>query len=194
MKSATVFVICLISLMALIMLNQRWAESWLIYSKPDLPWQGWRFLTASFCHTNFYHFVINSAGLIVIWQLFKAHLDWQRLIILIPMISFLVTLGLWIFNPEVIWYVGLSGTLHGVFSYAVCQDIAKKVALAWPLLLGLIIKLGFEQFGSEQTMMADLIEANVLVDAHLYGAIVGLGYYFISVFLVGKIKTPKAHR
>ena len=193
MKSATVFVISLISLMALIMLNQTWAESWLIYSKPDLPWQVWRFLTASFCHTNFYHFAINSAGLIVIWQLFKAHLDWLHLSVLIPVNSMFVALALWLFNPEVIWYVGLSGTLHGVFSYAVCQDIAKKVALAWPLLLGLIIKLGFEQFGVEQTMMANMIEANVLVDAHLYGAIIGLACYFLNLCLIGKIKTPKAH-
>ncbi|MCE0558311.1 MULTISPECIES: rhombosortase [unclassified Motilimonas] len=182
MRSTFLFIVILIFTMAMIMLNQTWAQLWLIYSRPELPWQAWRFLTASFCHTNSYHFAINSAGLIVIWQLFKPHLPWLRLSTLIIIISSLVGLSLWLFNPDVIWYVGLSGTLHGLFSYGVCKDIAQKVSLAWPLLFGLIGKLAFEQFGSEPTMMANLIEANVMVDAHLYGAIIGLCCYLIGFF------------
>jgi membrane associated rhomboid family serine protease len=41
-------------------------------------------------------------------------------------------------------------------------------------LIGLALKVGNEQLNGAGSLMPDLIDANVAVDSHLYGAIIGL--------------------
>ena len=75
---------------------------------------------------------------------------------------------MWLFSPEVIWYVGLSGILHGLLA-----------AIAWqryPILLVLLmVKLGLEQLYGGLPATANLTGGAVIVDAHLYGAVIGIG-------------------
>lgn len=168
-----------LALMVLTMLNQPWSEQWLIFYRPELPAQAWRFLTASLCHTNANHLLVNSLGLLMIWLLFKRHFYWQNLTLLMLIASLGVSIGLWFFDPDVVWYVGLSGTLHGLFCYGACKDVEQKIRFGWLLCLGIALKLALEQWGPPQQAMAALIDANVLVNAHLYGAIVGIMYYLI---------------
>ncbi|MEP7766379.1 hypothetical protein, partial [Sanguibacter sp. 26GB23] len=55
----------------------------------------------------------------------------------------------------------------------------------WLLLIGILIKVGHEQiFGASQDI-ADLINATVAIDAHLFGTISGLT---IIVILYGKLR------
>ncbi len=166
-----------LTMMILAMLNQQWSEQWLIFYRPELPTQGWRFLTASLCHTNTNHLIVNSIGLIIIWQLFRRHFNWLNLLALLVLTSLAVGLALWLFDPDVIWYVGLSGTLHGLFCYGACKDLESKIRFGRLLCIALVVKLAFEQWGPPQQAMADLIAANVLVNAHLYGALAGFIYY-----------------
>jgi len=49
------------------------------------------------------------------------------------------------------------------------------------LLIGLVIKLVDEQFFESSPFMAELIEAGVAINAHLYGAVIGLGLGVINV-------------
>jgi hypothetical protein len=57
-------------------------------------------------------------------------------------------------------------------------------------LIGLVLKVGNEQLNGAGSLMPDLIDANVAVDSHLYGAIIGLLIGFASLlrrrFLVHK--------
>ena len=54
------------------------------------------------------------------------------------------------------------------------MDIKEKVRSGWLLLLGLAIKVGYEQFDGSSAQVAALIDAKVAVDAHLFGACGGL--------------------
>jgi hypothetical protein len=84
-----------------------------------------------------------------------------------------IDLGLWFGAPQLEWYVGLSGLLHGMLAAGIMAGLADRSTEA--LLLGVIVagKVAYEQFagplpGSEATS-----GGAVIVDAHLYGAIGG---------------------
>ncbi|MCE2572542.1 rhombosortase [Motilimonas eburnea] len=175
-----------LALMGLTHAFQPWSEHWLIFYRPELPAQVWRFLTASLCHTNTNHLLVNSLGLVIIWLLFKRHFNWLNLTSLLILTSLAVGLTLWLFDPDVVWYVGLSGTLHGLFCYGACKDVECKIRFGWLLCIGVAIKLALEQWGPPQQAMAEMIDANVLVNAHLYGAIAGVAYYFGMRYLTGQ--------
>ncbi len=75
----------------------------------------------------------------------------------------------------------MSGVLHGLFAWGVAIDIHLKRKTGYLLLIGLIIKLVDEQFFASSSFMANLIEVGVAIDAHLYGAIIGLILGVISI-------------
>ncbi|HCB15825.1 MAG TPA: rhombosortase, partial [Alteromonas sp.] len=84
------------------------------------------------------------------------------------------SLGIYFLSPQLIWYVGLSGALHGIFVWGAFMDILNKVRSGWLLLAGVAAKLVFEQLQGSSEDVASLIDANVAVDAHLYGAVCGV--------------------
>lgn len=79
-----------------------------------------------------------------------------------------------LFSPDLIWYAGLSGALHGIFAWGACVDIKEKMKSGWLLLIGLAIKVGYEQIDGSSEQVANLIDAKVAVDAHLFGALTGI--------------------
>ncbi len=155
----------------------------LIYDRP-LIFEGqlWRIITAHLCHLGWSHLLMNLLGLIMVMLFFGNYLShWIWLLILfIGMIG--TSLLLLIFNPELVWYVGLSGVLHTLFIAGGIADIQHRPKEAYIFLLLIIAKLYWEQRygplpGSEATA-----GGNVIVDAHFYGAIFGLSIIPISYF------------
>jgi len=146
----------------------------------------WRLISATFCHTNFNHLIMNILGLIITLALF---IDLFKRIQIFPIVIFcslFIGLCLFFFDTEVIWYVGLSGVLHGLFSYGVAADIAKKDPWGYLLGAGLVIKIIYEQiFGASQSTV-NLIAAEVLVNAHLYGAVAGFTFYISKKIIIKK--------
>ena len=140
----------------------------------------WRLITATFCHTNFNHLAMNLIGLVVILALFIDTFKNKTLCFLIAFNSLFIGLSLFLFEPNVIWYVGFSGVLHGLFSYGVINDIRNKDKWGVILGIGLSGKIIHEQLTGAQQSTIDLIGAPVLVNAHLYGAIAGILFYSIS--------------
>ena len=147
-------------------------------------WQVWRLITATFCHTNFYHLAMNLLGLIVIIGLFIDTYKKQSTVPVIIFSSIFIALTLFYFEPGVIWYVGFSGVLHALFSYAVANDIQYKQK--WGIALGfaLVAKILYEQVYGAQPSTIELIDAPVLINAHLYGAIAGVLFYFLRRFFI----------
>jgi len=81
--------------------------------------------------------------------------------------------GLYWFNPELIWYVGLSGVLHGLFIAGGWQEY-KHYGKSGALLLALIVaKLIWEQNMGAMPGSEAVSGGRVMVDAHLYGALSG---------------------
>jgi rhomboid family GlyGly-CTERM serine protease len=117
---------------------------------------------------------MNVAGLWLIWLLFGQRLSVVYWLLILFGSALGVSLGLLAFHPDILWYVGLSGVLHGLFTGGCLMDIrsGRKDAL---LLFGLIVaKLAWEQFSGPLPGSEATAGGKVVVDAHLYGAICGV--------------------
>ena len=166
---------------AVIYLLEPQASQFLAYYHTGITqFELWRLISATFCHTNFNHLLMNIFGLVITLALF---IDTFKLIKIFPILIFnsvFIGVALFFFEPQIIWYVGLSGVLHGLFSYGVAADISNKDRWGYLLGSGFIVKIIYEQmFGAQQSTI-DLIGAPVLVNAHLYGAIAGTVFYLIK--------------
>jgi len=73
----------------------------------------------------------------------------------------------------VIWYVGFSGTLHGLVIAGALADLRHYPKSAALLLILIIGKLVWEQISGALPGSESVAGGNVVVNAHLYGAIGG---------------------
>ena len=87
--------------------------------------------------------------------------------------------GLYFYAPDLIWYAGLSGALHGIFAWGACMDILNRMKSGWVLLAGVAVKVIYEQTVGGSADVAALIDAKVAIDAHLFGAMSGVLLFFL---------------
>lgn len=131
----------------------------------------WRLLTAHLVHGDGRHLMLNLAGLSLLAALFPRAYgarDWI-LIMLASIVA--MDIGFVFFKPQMDWYLGFSGVLHGGLaagSLAWWRQESRSLALALTLIL--IAKLVWEQRWGGLPLTGGL---PVVVDAHLYGAIGG---------------------
>ena len=149
--------------------------SLLVFSHDDIvDGQWWRLISGHFLHTNLNHLLLNATGIALLWALQGQYYQpWSYLLLFITMVLG-TSIGLLLFSPSLQWYVGLSGALHGVFIWGAYQDIRHKLKSGWLLLLGVMAKVGYEQLAGASANVARWIDANVAIDAHLYGTLSGL--------------------
>ena len=139
-----------------------------------LAGQLWRVLTGHLVHLGGSHLAMNLVGLALIWMLFGRLMSTSAWLATLLSSALAVSLGLLVFNPGLTWYVGLSGVLHGMFLAGAILSIVSGYR-AEILLLGFIIaKLAWEQWVGPLPGSAEVAGGDVVVDAHLYGAIAGV--------------------
>lgn len=135
----------------------------------------WRLWTGSLVHTNSWHLALNLAG---VWLLtFIAPSTDTKLTQLLQIVwlATCVGLGLWFMSPGVIWYVGLSGVLYGLFILGGIQLLLQQDwSMAAVILLGIGGKTLLDWWQGGASPSAALIEAPVIYAAHLYGMAGGL--------------------
>ena len=175
----------------LIYLFEPLSAQWLVYDRYALQgWETWRLLSANLVHTNGYHLLLNLAGLGLLWLLHAEHYRIIRFLKVFAWCSLATSMAIYIGSPELIWYAGLSGALHGVFVWGACMDIAAGVRSGWLLIAGVAAKIGYEQLYGSSASVASLIQANVAVDAHLYGAVSG-GILFFAMYGIQRKKPSR---
>ena len=147
-----------------------------------------RLISGHFLHTNFAHLAFNLIGFLLLWALHGDDYSISNNLILFTYLCLSVSFSIYFFSPELSLYVGLSGVLHGLFCWGVIQDIRKKMITGYLLFLGAVLKIGSEQLYGAGTLMPSLIEADVAVDSHLYGAIFGTIGGMVSALFSHKYK------
>lgn len=130
----------------------------------------WRVLSAHFVHLDLGHAVLNGLGLVLMWALFARDYPPIRWLAIYLASAFAVSAGLWYFNPELQWYVGASGALHGVMTAGTLAHLRHGHLDGWILALFVAGKLAYEQFAGAMPFAGS---PDTIVDAHLYGAIGG---------------------
>ncbi|MBX2878815.1 MAG: rhombosortase [Granulosicoccus sp.] len=133
----------------------------------------WLLLSGNFVHLGPNHLWMNLAGLALIVALVWNHFTASQWLVVILLSSVCVGVGLWLFNPEVIGYVGFSGTLHGLILAGTLADLRVYPKSAAVLLLLVVGKLFWEQYFGALPGSESVAGGRVVVDSHLYGAIAG---------------------
>lgn len=139
--------------------------------------QIWRLLTGNFVHLGWGHLVLNVAGLLAIAILFaedRAARQWGADLLICAIAT---SAGLYFFNPEIYWCVGLSGALHGLFVVGAMVWVTSGMSLGKWLLVGIGLKLIWEQTMGEMPFSGGIVGGTVVTDAHLWGALSGLASF-----------------
>lgn len=150
----------------------------------------WRLVSGNLIHTNANHLFLNLAGLLLLWAIHGFYYSISNYVYQFIFFSIVVTSLIYFVNPEMLWYAGLSGVLHGLFVWGAYQDIRQKVRFGWLLMIGVWVKIAYEQIFGQDTNLASFIEANVAVDSHLYGALAGVAVIVFS-YISKKLPTSR---
>ncbi len=145
----------------------------------------WRLVTGHLVHLGFGHLWPNVAALAIIALLFEdvfRSQDWLRVGVAS---AAAIDLGLLLFEPAVLWYVGLSGVLHGFVAAGAVALLVRREVLGAVLAVGLAAKLAFEQLVGPVPFTAQSVGGPVVVAAHFYGAVGAL---------LGEAAAKLAHR
>lgn len=125
---------------------------------------------------------MNLAGLWIICYLFQP--TRKQLISALALNSLVTGLALLLSSIQV--YVGLSGTLHGLFGLFALREALNGRNSSWLLVLGLIAKIAWEQLVGPSSTTGELINARVAIEAHLAGALAGGSMAIISSLMSRK--------
>jgi len=159
-------------LLLLLAASGDWGRSALQYEREALShYQWWRLLSAHLVHLGWRHAWLNCAGLALLWMLFAREFTPRRWLWIVFLSAASIDAGLWFLRPEVDWYLGASGVLHGTWAAGACAIYRRGDGFGAALLLLLIIKLVYEQQSGVSLFDRDLPLVSV---AHLYGALGGL--------------------
>ncbi|WP_394230335.1 rhombosortase [Shewanella colwelliana] len=134
----------------------------------------WRLLTGNLLHTNHWHLVMNLAGLWVIAFLHECHYRLSNFTLLFIALCLLQGAGLYLFFPSLLGYVGLSGMLHGLFTFGALRDIQKGLRSGYLLVAGVCVKVIYEQYYGATEQITQLINARVATESHLIGVVTGI--------------------
>jgi len=133
----------------------------------------WRILTGNLIHYNFEHLWMNLAGLALGMYLLAFRYSLIYWFIMVIFCSIAVGVGLYFFDTNMRYYVGLSGALHGILVAGAITEYFYNKTTSVLLLLFIVCKLAYEQFIGPLSVPLSS-GTSVAVNAHLYGAISGV--------------------
>jgi len=159
------------------------------YQRGALARQPWRLLTGHLVHLNWPHALVNAAALWIVARLYAPDLSATRQAVALAASALAISAALAWLHPDIEWYRGLSGALHGLFfAGAVTWLLAerpRRLGRLWMpalLVIGGWMKVVFEQPSGGGLPHADWLGAAVVPQAHLAGAACGtaLGALFAA--------------
>jgi len=133
----------------------------------------WRLLSGHLVHLGWSHLGLNLAGLALVWLLVGPYLSVRAWWITAFACMAGTSAGLLLGLPDLAWYVGLSGMLHGLLVAGAIAGAAARHKDMMLLLVGVTAKLAWEQWQGALPGSAEAAGGPVVVEAHLYGAIAG---------------------
>jgi rhomboid family GlyGly-CTERM serine protease len=161
----------LLALVLLALGGERWVAA-LRYERHAIEGgEYWRLLSGHFVHGTVRHLLLNCLGLLAVAALFPREYSAARWLFILGGSVLAIDLGFVLYEPQLEWYVGFSGVLHGALAAGVvawwCRENKVSALVLGAALLG---KLAWEQTRGALPFSGDM---PVIVEAHLYGAVGG---------------------
>jgi rhomboid family GlyGly-CTERM serine protease len=131
----------------------------------------WRLVTGHLVHFDWSHLVLNLAGALLMVLLFAESYSPREWVWVLVSSFVAIDAGFLFFEPQLVWYVGVSGVLHGVLAAGVVGWWRREASWMAAVLSCVVIgKLWWEQTQGGLPLSGEM---PVVVAAHLYGAIGG---------------------
>lgn len=166
--------LAVLAVVAALELGGQPVREWLRYDRAAISGgETWRLFSGHFVHLGWSHLLLNGAGLLLIAYLVGAHFAWRQWVAVSILTIAGMDLGFWYLQPQLSWYVGLSGLLHGLLAAGTVSGIRHRQVEFSIIAAFLLGKLVYEQlFGALPGSEASS-GGNVVVAAHLYGTLGG---------------------
>ena len=101
-------------------------------------------------------------------------MNWRAWAIAIVVLALGVGILLVVASPRATNYAGLSGVLYGLFVWVLAPRAWRGDRVALIVLLAVIARIGWQMLHPPLEAQRALIGGDVLVEAHLYGALCAL--------------------
>ena len=167
--------LCLLSASALVQLAGEPARGALRYERG--VWESlelYRLLSGHVTHLGLSHFVLNAVGLVLVAVLVGPSLSAAGWWFVVAVSAIAIDSAFWFLRPTLDWYVGLSGVLHGMLAAGVLAAFNKRKIESTIIAIALVAKLVYEQVAGSLPGSELVSGGNVVVDAHLFGAVGGV--------------------
>lgn len=130
----------------------------------------WRLVTGHFTHLGSTHLLLNLAGLVLVWLLVGRYLSTGRWIVVLAIALAVTSAAFWFVDTGLLWYVGLSGLLHGLLVAGALAGFRVLPAESAIIVLIVFGKLAWEQMAGPIPGSESVSGGAVVVNAHLFGA------------------------
>lgn len=157
-----------------------WVDSWRFNRALVEQGSAWLLLSGHVAHLNWSHWLLNMAGLAIVAFFFSSHAVFKQWLMVIVVSASVISAGIWWGIPDIQYYVGLSGVLHGLFLYGAIREIRYYPTSGYVLLTVLLAKLMWEFFNGALPGSEDMAGGRVLTEAHLLGAIGGILVWLVE--------------
>lgn len=139
-----------------------------------LAGEAWRLLTGHLVHADLVHLGWNVLGVVIVAFLFARDYSWRQWLVILLVSTATTDLGFLLLEPQLEWYVGFSGVLHGLMAAGLVGWLrTSRDAVTW-IVTGLFAaKLAWEHFAGPLPFTAASLDLPVVHEAHTYGAIGG---------------------
>jgi rhomboid family GlyGly-CTERM serine protease len=140
-----------------------------------LAGQWWRLATGHLVHADAPHLAWNLAGAALVWWLFRAEYGRAEWGVIVLASAAAIDVAFLARMPDLDWYVGLSGVLHGCMAAGLAGWLARaRDPLVVVVAVLFAAKLAWEHWHGPLPFTAGTLALPVIVEAHSYGALGGL--------------------
>jgi len=159
------------------------APAWRYDRAAILDGEAWRLVTGHLLHADVHHLGWNVFGVLLVWFLFARDYTPRQWLAILLASTAVTSAGFLLLEPELEWYVGFSGVLHGCMAAGLVAWLrSTRDPLTW-LVAGLFAaKLAWEHFQGALPFTAGTLSLPVVHEAHTYGAIGGV----LAAFWLGR--------
>jgi rhomboid family GlyGly-CTERM serine protease len=145
------------------------------YDRADvLHGELWRLVTGHFVHADAAHLAWNLAGLALVAWLFASDYGRRDWLVILIASTAAIDLGFLVLEPQLEWYVGFSGVLHGLMAGGLLAWLIRhRDGVTAIVALLFAAKLAWEHLVGPLPFTAQTLSIPVVHQAHTYGAVGG---------------------
>jgi len=181
--------ITVLAVSALSFCLQFWQPQFIYTRETVSQGEVWRIITSQFVHTNWPHYLLNISSVWLFAFLFYTTISFKTFTINLLLLAIAVGACLHIWEPQILWYAGLSGAIYGLYligAHSALKNDDYLIGIGTALLI--LAKVVFDHWFGPIQDNSELIEARVVTEAHVYGVLAAL-ILICSDVLVGLIRT-----